>query len=276
MALPRLFKKPKHHVPDSVSNSLEAWFESDIGQKLLAEEQRMLDQILPSLFGYHQLQAGIGILPNSLRQSTVSHKFLVSPVEGLGEDHHRRRKEAHEPVQLRGCLDQLPIQNDSVDSAVLHHSLEFEPNVNQILRETARVLMPGGSLVIVGFNPWSLWGFWRYGVFKSASGPWSSRFVSPHRLSEWLELLDFEVEGSESAYYLPPINNQKVLKWFSWLQPLFSRWFSQFGACYILVAKKRVSLVTPIRPKWRPKVRQLVPVPMPQTNRTGPQTKNPS
>ena len=80
--------------------------------------------------------------------------------------------------------------------------------------------------------------------------------------------MDFEVEGSESSHFLPPIKNERILSWFRWLQPLSSRLLPRTGAFYVLVAKKRVSLITPIRPRWRPKVRQLVPVPMPQTNRT--------
>jgi ubiquinone/menaquinone biosynthesis C-methylase UbiE len=36
--------------------------------------------------------------------------------------------------------------------------LEFAAEPHAILREVDRVMMPVGRLVIVGFNPWSLWG----------------------------------------------------------------------------------------------------------------------
>ena len=63
------------------------------------------------------------------------------------------------------------------------------------LREAARVLAPGGRIVIVGFNPISLFGIRRiYG--KWADDVFSQRcFVNPIRLFDWLELLGFSMDA---------------------------------------------------------------------------------
>ncbi|MCN4144869.1 MAG: class I SAM-dependent methyltransferase [Thiohalomonas sp.] len=57
-------------------------------------------------------------------------------------------------------FDNLGIQNQSVDVVILAHTLEFEMNPQQILREVDRILVPEGKAVFLGFNPFSLWGLW--------------------------------------------------------------------------------------------------------------------
>ena len=49
----------------------------------------------------------------------------------------------------------------TTSNVVLPHVLEFEANPHQVLRESERVLIGEGHVVILGFNPWSLWGLWR-------------------------------------------------------------------------------------------------------------------
>ena len=262
MALPRLFTQQGKKTSVDIKVQLDEWFGTRIGERVLAQEKILLDQVLPSLFGYHMLQAGVAIPDHWLDSSKVSHKFRVSPYD------HENAKIS----QVKANLSALPIETDSIDVAVLHHSLDFEADVHQVLRETARAVMPGGTMVVIGFNPWSLWGIWRYLTFRFRRSPWTSRFVSPFRLSDWLNLLDFEVEGSESTLYLPPVVNETFLERFSGVEKFSNVWLRHFGAVYILVAKKRVSCVTPIRPKWRPRRRPFVTVPVAQAShrRNGP------
>src|SRR5207244_2234170 len=47
--------------------------------------------------------------------------------------------------------------NQSLDLVVLPHSLELARDPHLTLREVERVLMPEGRVVILGFNPASLW-----------------------------------------------------------------------------------------------------------------------
>lgn len=254
MALPRLFKPQAKIDPTEVKAQLDAWFGSRMGKRVLVGEKALLDQVLPNLFGYHMLQAGVAISDSWLDSSPVSHKFRVSPTD----------KQLGEISQVRANLDALPIETDSIDVAVLNHSLDYEYDVHQVLRETARTVMPGGTMVVIGFNPWSIWGIWRFISLKFRRSPWSSEFVSPFRLSDWLNLLDFEVEGSETTLYLPPVISESFLEKFRGVEPFAHLWLRHFGAVYILVAKKRVSCITPIRPRWRPNSRPFVTVPVAQ------------
>jgi len=52
---------------------------------------------------------------------------------------------------------QLPLASQSVDLVVLPHVLESHDHPHEVLRETERVLMPEGQVVISGFNTGSLW-----------------------------------------------------------------------------------------------------------------------
>ena len=56
-------------------------------------------------------------------------------------------------------LSQLPIANGAVDAVVLPHTLEFETDPFAVVREADRVLAGEGHLIVLGFRPFSLWGF---------------------------------------------------------------------------------------------------------------------
>ncbi len=64
-----------------------------------------------------------------------------------------------EAAELRHCqvrqgdIYQLPNASDSFDLAVIHQVLHFVDDQDQAIREAARVLKPGGQLVIVDFAP---------------------------------------------------------------------------------------------------------------------------
>ncbi len=57
---------------------------------------------------------------------------------------------------------------DSIDLVFLPHTLEFSADPHQVLRETERVLIPEGRVIILGFNPLSSLGLWR--LFRRRGG----------------------------------------------------------------------------------------------------------
>lgn len=57
-------------------------------------------------------------------------------------------------VQLRqGDLYALPIQRNSVDLAIMHQVLHYLDDPARALKEAARILAPGGRLLVVDFAP---------------------------------------------------------------------------------------------------------------------------
>ena len=79
-------------------------------------------------------------------------------------------------------LSQLPIANGAVDAVVLPHTLEFETDPYAVVREADRVLAGEGQLIVLGFRPFSLWGF-RSRAISRGYPPGLKRMLGarPHR-----------------------------------------------------------------------------------------------
>lgn len=68
---------------------------------------------------------------------------------------------------------------------------------------------------------------------------------------DWLTLLGFEVIQCKGYFYKAPINSAGLSRKLAFLSNFARRFLSKFGAGYVIVARKRVETLTPIRPSWR-------------------------
>ncbi len=206
---------------------------------MLDVERAILEQLLPAFFGYHLLQ--ISVQNQALYgASPIQHKIAM----GI-------RESDNQPFVARAT--QLPLEDDAIDVVLLHHILGFYHDRQQILREIARVSRPMGYLVIVGFNPLSLWGLYKPVAAVGNRPPWNASFIRPGRLMDWLNLLNFKIDRAHYCTYGPPVT-RTFLKG---RVPDYTRGISRrtnlpFGAVYVIVARKQVGTMTPIRPVWRP------------------------
>lgn len=221
--------------------ALARWYGSVLGREMCATELARLERVLPNLFGYYLLQLGWLPCVEWLESSRVQHRVVVD----------MECRSANGVVVLQSQLDNLAVANDSVDVVVLPHTLGFHADPHQVLREVERVLIPEGHVVILGFNPWSLWGLQRGLLHWRGEAPWCGRFLSPLRVRDWLSLLGFEIVHSESYFYRPAIARAAVLGRLRFMERLGRQFWPPLGGGYMLVARKRVSTLTPIRPRWR-------------------------
>lgn len=241
-------KQVKNTSEHTAHVRLQRWFESTPGSLIRERECRSLGAILPGLFGYHFVQIG-QLFSDTLRESTrIGHRVLVQlEEEGLCQPH----------ANLCCPSDALPFSSDSIDVVVLPHVLEYSTNPHKLLREIERVLIGEGHLVITGFNPWSLFGLWRLALAWRDDPPWSGHFFSYARIKDWFSLLDLEVVSIERSFYRPPISSGRMLERLSFLEKLGNYCWSLFGAVHIIVVRKRVVPLTPIRMNWH-KRRRLI------------------
>ena len=181
---------------------------------------------MADLFGFHALQLGLPQL-DALRANRMPHRWLA-----MESSCPRRRKRSTTvppaddaadgglpsapPSTLHCDFDALPFAAGSLDLVVLPHALELARDPHLALREVERVLVPEGRVMIVGFNPASLWGLrQRLGRLRRRLGrarrgelflPHAGEFVGYRRLRDWLRLLSFEVEAGRFGCYVPPVH----------------------------------------------------------------------
>jgi hypothetical protein len=113
--------------------------------------------------------------------------------------------------------------------------------------------MPEGRLIILGFNPWSLWGLRSSLGYSRDEHPWNGRFLSLLRVKDWLALLGFDVSAGRLIAYAPPFDNEKLRRRFAFMEPAGDRWWAVGGAVYMLQAIKRVRGMRLITPAWQEK-----------------------
>jgi SAM-dependent methyltransferase len=171
-----------------------------------------------------------------------------------------------ESGRFRADLDALPLRNNALDAVVLHHVLETAHDPRSAMREVARSLAPGGRLLIVAFNPWSLWGL-RSAYARFFKDSFSGlRFVSPGRLQDWLAVLGFELQQEVKylAYELPFATRNKDAGIWQKLRRLCAERRIPLGGVYVISAVKQVSAM---RPDWSSNPvgnRKLVPAAYPK------------
>jgi SAM-dependent methyltransferase len=222
--------------------SLMRWFSEPPGSILLEQERVCLEELLSGLFGYYLVQVGcLGMEAEPLRASKIRNQIVVSTSRLSQETASCVRSEA----------ESLPLLSDGVDAVLLPHTLDFSAEPHQVLREAERILIPEGRVVIVGFNPLSLWGFWRLVRRHRGRVPWCGQFLSPRRISDWLSLLGFDVEETRGLMYRPPVGHQASMEKMAFLEHMGDRFWPLLSGVYVIKAVKRVSTLTPVEPAWK-------------------------
>lgn len=213
---------------------LDLWLDSPLGRYVLEWEQKRLDEAVADVFGFNALQLG---LPQCdfLRANRIA---LRQKAGGFGA------------VDICCDLTALPFATQSVDLVILPHVLEFHADPHQLLREIERILIPEGQLIILGFNPLSLWGLQKR-LRRRATFPWNGEYLSLLRLKDWLKLLGFEIDRGAFGCYAPPCRQQKWLDRLHFMEAAGDRWWGFAGGIYLLRAVKRVRGMRLIEPKWR-------------------------
>lgn len=225
------------------------WLDSPAGRYLLGWEQRQLDHVVADIFGYHAVQLGWPMV-DALRASRIGHRWLVG--DGTLEGQAELGLTAGS-ASVVSAYEALPFPSGSLDLVVLPHTLEVAGDAHQTLREVERVLMPEGRVVIVGFNPLSLWGAAR-GLERLGVPGWRGRgageLIGWRRLRDWCRLLNLEVESGSYGCYRPPFGAQSWLERSAWCDAAGARWWPVLGSVYLMVAVKRVRAMRLLGPPW--------------------------
>lgn len=184
--------------------------------------------------GCHEETAG------TVRGCMVRNRLFASEIPAAGPE---------DTSGLCCALEALPLPNNSLDAMVLHHALEVSADARSGLREAARVLVPGGRLVICAFNPLSLWGGrCVYGrLCQDNFG--GLRLVTTFRMLDWLALLGFELQDSvQYLSYTLPFAAKAEASPSGRAERLMKRLRPPVGGVYLISVVKQAAAV---RPPWR-------------------------
>lgn len=226
-------------------NTLPAWLKTALGRSLIEAEYECLRSLLPGLFGPVAIQVGEPDFYSFVALSDAPFSYHASmDVDPAGDGGSRH---------ICCIPEQLPFEAKSVSLVILPHVLEFTDYPHQILREVDRVLVPEGHVVVLGFNPVSVWGI--LGLVRRSRMPWNGRFSSLTRIKDWLQLLNFELTAGRMVYHKPPIQSEQLRKRLDFMEKMGDRWWPLGAAVYAVVARKHEIGMTPLRPGWKKRSR---------------------
>ena len=140
----------------------------------------------------------------------------------------------------------------SMDLITLPHTLELSRQPHATLRDAARALVPGGTLLISGFHTPSLW--FNPLARKRAAHlqlPAPKQLIAHQRLLDWLGLVGLSVESIHYGAYRPlGCQGGDFSRW-----AVMERWgqacWPFFGAAYFLQARKQVLGARYLHPQWQ-------------------------
>ena len=122
------------------------WFNTELGNCFTAEACAHIPSLVP--YGYHGVALQIGAGGQDLLADIDCGEriYVVPPGCKLNG------------ARVCSDWDALPFERRSMDLVVLFHALDFGKDPGGVLREVSEILAPEGYLVVLGLNPFGIWG----------------------------------------------------------------------------------------------------------------------
>jgi len=204
--------------------------------------------ILCDKFGYYLVEFSTHEKDFFRHLSPVAHKFSI--IETLNMNNNNDQAIVTDVISF-------PFLPDSLDCIILPHILEFVDNPNEILHETWISLRPNGYLLLLTFNPLSLFGL--YKLFqRSEKIPFTGRYLSYRQLVTMLKSNEFHIDESGNCSFNMPTNKKQTKNQYKlWLALAQLAWPSSANV-NIILARKQVSGITPLKVDWQMKLSKKV------------------
>lgn len=221
--------------------ALELWGQTALGRVVWDAVCKEVENLTNDFFGRRMLLVGTFNINAWLNKCPITERIFVA--------------DQHVDLGESLCADTLyiPLPDNCMDAIILPFALEWLPNVEAAMQELSRVLIPQGNLLIIGFNPVSLWGL-KYPWHKSSLPPFRGHMRRIGYVRHLLDEADCILDDIRTCYYGFPVltPNAKTVKT---LETLGRLGWPSWGSVYLIHAHKEVLPLTPIRPKWMHKTK---------------------
>lgn len=224
--------------------SPQAFYSSAPVQSLFARELAALAPILSGIYG----NCGMFLRAHAAASSAL-------PAHLLGTIVHMARSEHEFDGAVRCDPTQLPFASESFKLLIAQHVFEHVEKADECAAELARMLVPEGVMLILGFNPIGLWRPW---LMRNAPRTNSRLYLRSAHV--WQQMLAREQVDTLQVRYpgvlWPWARNPYAAPQAANESSALARLLGRIGSSWLLLARKRRSTLTPLR--LRPLPRELV------------------
>jgi SAM-dependent methyltransferase len=166
---------------------LFALYQTPRGKLLQSMEAQYLKRAITSGCRQYQLQIGGVGWEAEYVDCSLYQNYAILDGKGMG---------CKSALKINAKAFNLPIRTESIDLVIIPHLLEFDAQRFQTMREVNRVLKPGGELIILNFNPFSLSVRFQFLWDRKLANSWRAHFLPRARILDWLKLMNFDVLAS--------------------------------------------------------------------------------
>lgn len=209
------------------------WRDTDLGSITEARELEVVFDLVGPVDGLRVLDVGCGdgayLVEAGRRGATVT--GVDASAEMLAAAGRRARENGVEVRLCRGDAGALPFDDASFDVVVAVAMLCLVPDPTSAIAEMARVLAPGGRLIVGELGRWNTWAGWRRVRGWLGSSTWRyTRFRSPRELADLVREAGLVPGKVNGAIYYPPFS--VAARWFRRLDPILGS-FTTVGAAFL-------------------------------------------
>ncbi|MBX5453068.1 MAG: class I SAM-dependent methyltransferase [Acidobacteriia bacterium] len=231
----------RNAVPELGPEIYAGWRASDIGVITERLERALILKLAGEVRGKKVLDVGCGDgdLALALWQQGALPTGVDLSTEMLATARARAEAKAAEIGFVLAATERLPFGAATFDLVLAVTVLCFIEDAAPVFREMARVLRPGGKLVVGELGKWSSWALARRVRAWCGSALWArARFRSRRELIGLAQQAGLEVETIRGAIYYPRVRV---------LARLCARWdaalgrLTTFGAAFLALAARKTA-----------------------------------
>jgi len=222
-----------------LSSSYAHWRRTPLGDVTERLVRKLILEMAGPLEGRRVLDVGCGDGTHSLGAAAAGARVTgVDASPEMLEAARKRAKERGVGAALEvGDARSLPFADGTFDVVLAVTVLCFIEDVDLAIGEMARVLRPGGRIMVGELGRWSVWAALRRVRGWLGASTWRiARFRSAAELSRRLAGAGLLIERVEGAIYYPPID--LAVRWLAPLEPWLPR-FTRLGAAFVALAARK-------------------------------------